>query len=220
MGRGGGRQEIVRRALGRVNVGSSESTGSWRLSAGGCSESPRSSQCWRFGENWVVAVVDRQEVRRALGCGGRSSQCWRFGEHWVVAVVGRRLFGEPSVESKLEVRRALDRGGGRSAGGSESPWLRRSVESMLAVWRALSRGGGRLGGCWESPWLRRSVESMLAVRRALGRGGGRQPRQEVVRRALGRVNVGGSESIESWRWSAGGCLESPRSSQCWRFGEH
>ena len=33
----------------------------------------------------------------------------------------------------LEVRRALDRGGGRSAGGSESPWL---IEAVPATWWA------------------------------------------------------------------------------------
>ena len=37
-----------------------------------------------------------------------------------------------SVESMLEVRRALGRGGGRSAGGSERPWLRRSASQC---WR-------------------------------------------------------------------------------------
>ena len=62
----------------------------------------RSSQCWRFGEHWVVAVVGRHEVRRGLGCGGRSSQCWRFGEHWVVAVVGRHEVRRGRLERRLE----------------------------------------------------------------------------------------------------------------------
>ena len=128
----------------------------------------------------------------------------RFGEQVVTVVVqsrglesheNRLIQSHPSdaVESMLEVRRALGCGGGRSAGGSERPRLRRSVESMLEVRRALGRGGGRSAGGSERPWLRRSVESMLEVQRALGRGCGR---------------------------TAGGCSESPRSSQCWRFGEH
>ena len=51
---------------------------------------------------------------------------------------------------------------GRSAGGSERHWLRRSVESVLEVRRALGRGGGRSAGGSERPWLRRSVESIRA----------------------------------------------------------
>ena len=76
-------------AVGRVNVGGLESTGSWRWSVGRR----------LFGEAVWNAVWNMGRV-------------W-IGEHWVVAVVGRRLFGEPSVESMLEVRRALGRGGGR-----------------------------------------------------------------------------------------------------------
>ena len=80
--------EALVAAVGRVNVGGSDSTGSWRWSVGRrlFGEASVSSQCWRFGEHWVVAVVGRQKVvRRALG-----------------------------LESMLEVRRALGRGGGRS----------------------------------------------------------------------------------------------------------
>ena len=41
---------------------------------------------------------------------GRSSQCWRFGEHWVVAVVGRqeRRFGQ-SVDEAHRLERLFDR---------------------------------------------------------------------------------------------------------------
>ena len=54
------------------------------------------------------AVVGRQEVRRGLGCGGRSSQCWRFGEHWVVAVVGRQEVRRGRLERRLEHGESVD----------------------------------------------------------------------------------------------------------------
>ena len=145
-------------AVGRVNVGGSESTGSWRWSVGrrfgeasvaavgrvnvGGSESTRSWR-WsvgrRFGEA-SVAAVGRVNVG---GCVFVLVK--RFGEHVVTVVVESR--GLESHENRLIQSH-------RSAGGSERPRLRRSVESMLEVRRALGRGGGRSAGGSEKPRLR------------------------------------------------------------------
>ena len=61
--------------------------------------------------------------------------------------------GLESHENWLIQSHPSDVGVGSRCSGSERPRLRRSVESMLEVRRALGRGGGRSAGgseqCWE-----------------------------------------------------------------------